>query len=96
VVVPMKLPSPGMRFGGSFSISGDDNPSILRLSSAVYLATSPPLQTNAERGPLPGCKLFRRLCGHHWQACLCRTHRVFLGSGQWTFVQFRFSSRTSL
>jgi hypothetical protein len=79
VVVSMKLHSPEMWFGGSSSISGDDNPSILWSSGAVYLATSPLLQTDTERGPPPGCKLFQSLCGHHqcWQC-------IFVSNFIWT------------
>jgi hypothetical protein len=59
-----------MRCGGTSLISGDDNPSTFRSSGVFFLATSPLLPTEAMRGPPPGYKLFRRLCGHHRQVVI--------------------------
>jgi hypothetical protein len=64
-VVSLFLPSPGKRIGGLSFNSGDENPTILRSSSAIFLAPLSLLQTDALRGPPSGCKLLRCLYSPH-------------------------------
>jgi hypothetical protein len=54
-------PSPGKQFGGAYLNSGDDNPSTLWSSNAVFMAPLPLLQTDALCGPPSACTRSSRL-----------------------------------